>query len=517
MDIIFRLKEDQKNNITEPNYKKKSNSIDKINVKNKLEYSKKLQRKHLINIQKLFSKEKNNPSYSSISKFPLFNLNISKNNSIRLRDSGHSYIYTLKREDQIEKEKIINQIFIIEDEINKKNEEIEEYKNFYKKLEDHNLTFKAIIERILNIEDNDEKDIENNGKIVKNDNNIKSISKDINSKISKNENNPKNLNSEKNLAKIKINRLKLQVKNYDKTIVEKEKFLDKTKNNKKIGEFIIFNKLLNEKNRELEELVNGGQKLQFSQHEMDRKVDFYFAAIKNYRENYNKLQDKLKINEKELNYNKNEIDSHENDIVDCYIKIEKLEEELKILEDINNKKKEKIEKIKEEYENNKDIKKEKEIIEKDLENIYNKVYTIKKVIEKNNRNIIRIKYENEEYLNDISILKVESEKLNEKVKDTQKSKINLKNFEKEIKQTKEEININKLKYEKILNKEREDKERIKKEIEEFERAKTGLINKINELTKELKEKTEENNIKEEELTKANEEYNNVMKDKKSYN
>ena len=234
MDIIFRLKEDQKNNITEPNYKKKSNSIDKINVKNKLEYSKKLQRKHLINIQKLFSKEKNNPSYSSISKFPLFNLNISKNNSIRLRDSGHSYIYTLKREDQIEKEKIINQIFIIEDEINKKNEEIEEYKNFYKKLEDHNLTFKAIIERILNIEDNDEKDIENNGKIVKNDNNIKSISKDINSKISKNENNPKNLNSEKNLAKIKINRLKLQVKNYDKTIVEKEKFLDKTKNKKKI-------------------------------------------------------------------------------------------------------------------------------------------------------------------------------------------------------------------------------------------------------------------------------------------
>ena len=33
---------------------------------------------------------------------------------------------------------------------------------------------------------------------------------------------------------------------------------------------------------------------------MDKKIDFYFDSIKAYRENYNKLQDKLKINEKEL-------------------------------------------------------------------------------------------------------------------------------------------------------------------------------------------------------------------------
>jgi hypothetical protein len=122
MDFNYRLKEDQKNNLTEPNYKKKSNSIDKINIKNKLEYSKKLQRKHLINIHKLFSKEKKNgPATGSISKFPLFNLNNSKNNSIRLREPGNSYIFTLQRE-EVEKEKIISQIFRIEDEINQKNE-----------------------------------------------------------------------------------------------------------------------------------------------------------------------------------------------------------------------------------------------------------------------------------------------------------------------------------------------------------------------------------------------------------
>ena len=119
MDFNYRIKEDQKNNLTEPNYKKKSNSIDKINIRNKLEYSKKLKYKqHLINIHKLFSKEKKNgPSTGSISKFPLFNLNNSKNNSIRSRESGNSYLFTLQRE-EVEKEKIISQIFRIEDEIN---------------------------------------------------------------------------------------------------------------------------------------------------------------------------------------------------------------------------------------------------------------------------------------------------------------------------------------------------------------------------------------------------------------
>ena len=64
-------------------------------------------------------------------------------------------------------------------------------------------------------------------------------------------------------------------------------------------------------------------------------------------------------------------------------------------------------------------------------------------------------------------------------------------------------------------KEQQDKEKFKKELEEFEKAKMGLINKIKELTDELNQKTKENNIKEEELTKVNQEYNIVFKDKNS--
>ena len=149
----YHLKEDQKNNHVEFINKKKPNSIDKINIKNRLEYSKRLQRKHFINIHKLFSKEKKySTSSGRDSLFPIFNINLSKNNSIRLKQTGNSYIYTIPKEDQIEKEKIITQILRIEDEINEKNEELNEYKEFYKQLQDNNLTFKTIIEKILNIE-----------------------------------------------------------------------------------------------------------------------------------------------------------------------------------------------------------------------------------------------------------------------------------------------------------------------------------------------------------------------------
>ena len=492
MDKIYHLKEDQKNNQVESYYKKKSKSFYKVNLSNKYDYSKGFQKKHLINMHKLFSKEKN--EIRQLSKFPIFNLNLSKNSSIRLRDSMHSHIYTIQKEDYIEKERLISQIIKIEEEIYQKNEELEEYRDFYKKLQESNLTFKAIIERILNIEDDS---------TITNSNN-------------ESENNKEEEKPKKNKEKLKlkkINRLKLQVANYDKNIEEKEKFLDKTKNKNKINSFININKLLNEKNRELEKLVLGGQKLQASQHETEKKIDFYLDSITNFREEYTKLQDRLKTNEKELNYNENIIINKEKEIEDCYFKIDKLEEELKIYEEINNKKKEEIEKLKETYNNLIKTEKEKEIIDKDMDSTCNKISNIKKIIEKNNRNIIKIKYENDEFQNDISILKAENGIINEKSKQNQKNKNILKNYQKEIKQMKDEINKNKLKHENILSKDKIDKSKLKKEIEEFEKAKIGLINKINELTNELKEKTKENNIKEEELTKANEEYNNAIKDK----
>ena len=58
-------------------------------------------------------------------------------------------------------------------------------------------------------------------------------------------------------------------------IVSIDKSIGLPKNINNINNFININKLLDEKNRELESLVSGSQKLQYSQHEMEKKVDFY--------------------------------------------------------------------------------------------------------------------------------------------------------------------------------------------------------------------------------------------------
>jgi hypothetical protein len=322
MDKSLYLKEDQKNMI-EQNFKKKSNSIDKIGYKNKLEYSKKIQNKNLINIHKFFLKEKYAMNQAK-STFPVYSLNSSKNKSVRLKDYS-TYLFTPShREDQIEKEKIIAQIFIIEDEINRKDEELDEYKYIYKQLQESNLTFKVIMERILNIKGEDDiNNLENIGNIVEKNNN-KNIKKN---------------RDKKQLEKKRINRLKREIIHYDKNIEEKEKILDVAKNKKKINNFIIINKLLNEKNRELENLVTGSQKLQYSQHEMEKKADFYFASIKGFTEMQSKLQEKLKINEKEIQFTEKEIEEYEKQINVYYDKIDELEEEKNNLEKNSIKKK----------------------------------------------------------------------------------------------------------------------------------------------------------------------------------
>ena len=145
------LKEDQKNNQMESMSKRKSSTTDKLYYTNKLDYSKKLRRKQVLNIRKLLSTEKK----IKANQIPFLDYPISKNNSLRLKELGHSYIYTTKREELIEKERLITQIFAIKDEINKKKDELEEYKDFYDHLKDNFFSFKIIIEKLLNIEPND--------------------------------------------------------------------------------------------------------------------------------------------------------------------------------------------------------------------------------------------------------------------------------------------------------------------------------------------------------------------------
>ena len=490
--------ENEKNIQTEPNEKTRYNSIDKFIIRNKLEYKRPRKNKTFL---KILSVNKESIANTKKSQFPALKLN-SKKSSISLtsKDSWCSDMFSTRIENQAEKEKIISELFKIQSEIYDKDEELKKYNKIYKKLEDHNMTFKVILERILN---EGEKEITN---------------QKINENGNDNYNNI-NIEDEKAIAnklrKRQISMLKLQVESYDKSIEEKDKILYETKKGKKINNFIIINSLINQKNKELEILISNSQKLQYSQHGIDKRIDFLISSIKKYKEYNSKLEQKLKINEKDEKYYKEEYEINLKEIENFNSKINKLENELKLLEDLNYNKRERLNEIIQIYEKDKNLEEEEETINNNLDNINIKAESIKKIIEKNKNKINRIKVENQVLENDLNICKQEADSINERYRINLMNKQNMKTFEKEKEKIKEELKKNKSEYEKIIKKNIEDEERIKKEIEEFEKAKIGLINKINELNRELREKTEKNITIEEQLTKVNQKYNNIIKDKNS--
>lgn len=504
----FRLKEDEKNIQTEPNYKTRYNSIDKVNFRKKYESSKKIRQKNktLINIHKVFMK--NQQSITSQYKSPFLKLISEKSSgSIRSKESRYSY-HNINTDEANEKEKIIVDIFRIQSKLYERNEELTEYRNYYNKLKEQNLTFKYIIEKILNLPE-EEKTYDE--AYNSDDNNKKEIDNKYNEIRMNSEDNKKESKSQKKKNR-QIYMLKKQIGDYNKSIEKKDKILKETKHGKKIGNFISMNVLINKKNKELEDLISNSQKLQYSQYDIDGKIDFLYYSIKSLREFNSKLEERLEMNKNNLKYYENEHSQNLKDIEEYNEKIDKLEVELEILEEDKQAKRDELNKILDIYEKKEKFKKEKELLYKNLDIIINKINNMKKTLEKNKSKISQYEYENGELLNDICSLIEEKKKLNEKLKIIQKNKQNLKILEKEKQKINEEIKVNKQEYKNLLLKKMEDDEKIKKEIEEFEKAKINLINKINELNAELREKTKKNNTIEEELTKVNEEYNNALKE-----
>ena len=491
--------ENQKNNQIESNLKlnrlkNRQHSIDIIisnyNInKRKTSFYNFLYNKngHMPSIRKISSKEKGSTCYIRASDLPSINLNQLKNPNKKQLKTINNNTYDIQLEYTNEKEKIISQLFSEKSECDKKNLELIELRNIYKRLKENNMTYKLIIEKILDIEDETEEDDNNNNDLYKE---VKKINK-----------------KKKHIGINLINFLKKQILEYDKTIEEKNKILEETKKEERITNFININKLLNAKNRELEFLVFGSQELQYFQCGMDNRVDFLNISIKKFKENIINLNDKLKLNEKLVKDNEDMIQKIIKEKEAIKNKIEKLEKEKRRVEEEKIKKKEILIKSINEYENMYEIEKDKEKIENNIERLVKQENIIKKTIEKNNTKIIISKKHNNSLENDLSII----EKQDENIRQYIKNKQDIKTYEKEIKLMKEEIEKNKKIELELIIKNEEEKERIQREIEEFEKARINLINKINELNRELTEKTKLNTKKEEELTKTNKEYDDISK------
>ena len=363
--------------------------------KNKIDYSKKINTKNMATITKFFSKDK------MLLETSLYRHDYNISNKIQKKN---------KKFDTVEKEKVLNQIILSKKDLDKINNDLKEYKKFYHQLQETNLTFKVIIERLL--------------KINQLDNSLDNIEYTI---------------SENKKLEKKLSPFKKQLINYEKSIERQERILTETKKEKKINNFYEINNLLDEKNQELENLISQNKKLQMSKHAKYEQINYYYNTIQDLRDNYTKMDGHLKINEKKLNNCDDEIYDLETEKEQIIKKLNVIIEESVNIDLSNEHKKKELNSIKKKYERQKNIEKNKEKDENELINILNKIENMKKIIEKNNNKINMINYDNDEMENDIYIMQAENDKLIDKYKQGQKEINTLNKYEKEIKLIKEQI------------------------------------------------------------------------------
>ena len=404
MNNKYIISENHKTNQVENNIKnkdliKKQNSFGKLYLTKRMNFS-----NYLLNKQLKNTNIKKSNSYHKNKMLP--HINIIKNAKIDEKKSipiTYYQTFDIQMQDPNEKEKLIAELCSLQNDMYAQDEELNMLYTLYNKLQDNNLTNKIVIEKILCI--NDTSDNNNDDNNV--DNNNDNSNNEVNSNIK---------NGKMSIKDKRINLLKLQIKNYDKNIEKQKIFLSETKKEKNITNFITMNKLINNKNKELEQLIIGSQKLQYCQKDMDTKYDFLNFSINKYKDNNYNLKLKIELNKKEKKINDQQIQIITKEIEDVHKKLDKLETELDSILQSKKEKKDKLDKLKTEYRKSGELQKEKEKIENDLNMYCSKIEESKKILEKNDTKINMIKKENNELKNDISIMKEENNILNEKGK-----------------------------------------------------------------------------------------------------
>ena len=448
--------------------------------KNKIDYSKKINTKNMATITKFFSKDK------MLLETSLYRHDYNISNKIQKKN---------KKFDTVEKEKVLNQIILSKKDLDKINNDLKEYKKFYHQLQETNLTFKVIIERLL--------------KINQLDNSLDNIEYTI---------------SENKKLEKKLSPFKKQLINYEKSIERQERILTETKKEKKINNFYEINNLLDEKNQELENLISQNKKLQMSKHAKYEQINYYYNTIQDLRDNYTKMDGHLKINEKKLNNCDDEIYDLETEKEQIIKKLNVIIEESVNIDLSNEHKKKELNSIKKKYERQKNIEKNKEKDENELINILNKIENMKKIIEKNNNKINMINYDNDEMENDIYIMQAENDKLIDKYKQAQKEINTLNKYEKEIKLIKEQITKikekkNEIKIDNSANNDDTFFVTLQKDVPKEEKIDENsiIIEDVEKLKNELEEKQKEKALKEKELEEIKNEYNSLNLNKQEIN
>ena len=130
MEKIFTEKEELKtmqSNRTETNFNKNLYLIRNFQYKNRKNYSKKINTKNMTNITKFFSRDR-----------ILLETSNSTKNIIKLGNKKK------QKEDYVEKERIILQLILTKNEMDKIDNDMKDYKNFYNKLKEQKIMKKVV-------------------------------------------------------------------------------------------------------------------------------------------------------------------------------------------------------------------------------------------------------------------------------------------------------------------------------------------------------------------------------------
>ena len=452
-----------------------------------------------------------------------------------------------------DKEGIILELYHVANDMDTQNKELDDLKTDYNNLINNSLAYKVIIEKILNLDtnydnNNDDKKVntlKNREKSKSDDNfiiinsieeneeyipnktrnvkkNYKGYKYNNNSYITTMKNNKskfiiKNINLNDKVNPITLNVLSKQKNDLDKILIQKEQNLIEIKNNEKNKNFDEYISLLNEKNTQLETLVNQSQKLRYKQYEDESQIDSYLTKIKKLNDEINSYNDKLKIHKNDLDILKRDIDSL------LKYKEELKQKEVKLYENEKQNKNYLIEKQKKLTEINNLLQEkqkyfeEKQKIDFQIRDLQKQEDNMKKVLDKKNITIKGIKRDNEDLANQIEYYEERRNKLLEKADQPRKNRIRMKEMEIEIKELEKNIVTYKVENdEKEKNMEEEVKnndEKLQKQEEEID-AHEGIVKelekKINNLKNELKNAEDTNTKRGEELTKVEVEYKNMI-------
>ena len=374
---------------------------------------------------------------------------------------------------QKDKEGILMEINIINKDIRKINKEYNILKKEYDYIENKNILNKFLMEKILDLYENE---------------------------------NDKDHNNETNK---KIITLKKQISFYNTIIKDNDNKLNELKNKKKqkkYQELIVF---IKEKNKEIKETLKNVNELRFSLFKNDTKIKYYTVQLDEYNNKINDINQKTYIINKNQKENetiiKNDIDKLKslNDIqVSLDQEIKNNEQKKNNLEETKNKLFNEIEENKNYFEENDKNNK----IYTNLLREQNKLeYEINKIIKKKNyMNSLNYKY-----LENISSYEDERPSLLEKAKLPKKNQDKMKDLENNIKLLKDTIQKNNEEYnntEKNINMNIQDitakNNDYKTQIDNYIKEKKDLTEEINQNKKTLEDKSNE-------LEKINKEFINI--------